>query len=237
MSVQLENISKQLSDSNHRLQLQEARFDRLEKMLSDMQSENTDLKEQLKSSDEVINQLKERVNAVEQHNRANSIRIFNLPINGDNKNPDLVSQQLYNTVLLPILQGAVSKGRIPSVPTCSELIEIAHILPGKSDNKPIICRLFSRNIRTIIMQLKKEFAPRATAEHGSNRPAPLLYPIYEDITRDTFRLMRAISSREEVLSCWSAGGTLRFRLRESDDIHRVTSIYDAVERIIELASE
>ena len=47
-------------------------------------------------------------------------------------------QAVYDHLILPILEGAKSKGDILHVPDCETLLETAHILPGSADGpKPV----------------------------------------------------------------------------------------------------
>ena len=239
---QLGAISAQLETVLAKLSIQEDKMDNVEKMLAATQAENVVLREELRNKDAEVTQLKNRLNSVEQHNRANSIRIFNLKIDGDTNDNDNVARQLYVSALLPILEGARSKGRLRTIPDYDDLIEVAHILPTKADKtNPIICRLYKRGMRTLLMQHKKEFAPRvrSSATAGSTRPPPFIYPIHEDMTRDSFQLMRAMNAHNDVLACWSAGGQLRFRLQDEGDtrIHRIFSVYESVNKIITNAKQ
>ena len=123
---------------------------------------------------------------------------------------------------------------LPSLPPAEKLIVSAHILPGKEDTfKPILVRLNSAHSRTIIMMNKKAFAPREGSRNSAS-PARLQYPIYEDMTRDAFRVMRAISAHTSVQSCWCAGGQLRFRLIDSDAVKKVADIYRNIEDILKM---
>jgi hypothetical protein len=233
LSAQLDLISSQLQHANKRLDEQEARFSKLEKMLTASHEENSSLKEIILNKDSEIKQLKVKLNDVEQHQRSFCVRIFGMHLDGDERDNSNVAHQVYQNLLLPILNGAQSKGRIDSIPSVNQLLETAHILPGKADKaKPIICRFYNRFYRTIILQLRKEFAPRAPAR-GNSRHEPYLYPMYEDVTGDTFRMMRALSSNERVKACWSSGGQLRVKLVDSEIIHRVKCVYDTVEAILE----
>ena len=234
LAAKLDEISSQLGVANQRLDDQAIRFDKLEKMFAASQLENQALKTALLNKDDEIHQLKVKVNMVEQHNRSSCICLFNLDIAGDDRDPAVVADQVYNRVLLPILTGAASIGKISHIPSAEKLILSAHILPGK-DNKasPILVRLNNAHSRTILMMHKRAFAPRAS---GSSNSTPgqvrLLYPIYEDMTRDAFRLMRALSAHVDVQSCWCAGGQLRYKLAGSDTIKKVADIYVSVENIL-----
>jgi hypothetical protein len=190
------------------------------------------MKEQLLNKDNEIKILKTKVNDVEMHQRSFNIRVFNMELDGDNNNNRNVKQQVYDKLLRPVLDGAVTKGRLDNIPTAEQLLETAHILPGKDGKtKPIICRFYDRFYRTVFLQLRKEFAPRAKAMPPSGTAA-YLYPAYEDMSSDMFKKMREMNNHANVKSCWAAGGYLRFKLEDNDTIYRVHCIYDPVEKIV-----
>ena len=105
----------------------------------------------------------------------------------------------------------------------------------------IIARFYTRNIRSLIFQLKKEFSPRlpsalplpAVQQPGS-RPSlgKLAYPIFEDLTRDNFTKMRELADHPSVLSSWTVAGNLRYRLKNETTVRRVKSVFDSVEAIL-----
>ena len=233
LSAKLDDISNQLAFANKRLDDQADRFDKLEKLLADSQRENQALKTALLNKDDEVHQLKIKLNMVEQHSRSTCIRIFNLDISGDDRDPVVIIDNVYNRVLMPILIGAVETKKMAALPPSDKLILSAHILPGKENKaKPILVRLCNSHARTIIMMNKKAFAPSAPIASNSSGPARQLYPIFEDMTRDSFRTMRAISAHASVQSCWCAGGQLRYRLIDSDTIKKVSDIYCSIEDII-----
>ena len=246
LSAQLDSISKQLSANNEqlaaanrRLDDQADRFVKLEGLLASSQRENAALKVELRIKDDQILEMKTRINAVEQHSRSSCIRIFKLAIDGDERDPVQVAEQVYDTVIAPILQGAVNLKKLRYLPKLEQCIVTAHILPSKDGKtKPILVRLVNAHMRSLIIQLKKDYAPKslATSPSGSisTKPPPQLYPIFEDMTRDAFQLMRALSSHEKVHSSWCYGGQLRFRLVDSETVLTVKSIYDTVEKIINM---
>ncbi len=220
-SNQLESILEQLKAVNDRLAEQDTKFS---KLLADVTKENAELKKQNEKQQETIDTLQEKVNALEQRNRASSIRVFNLPLSGDTTNNDNVADQLFGKLLKPILKGALDRGRLNSFPTRDEVIEVAHILPSKSNTSSILCRLKKPLYHQLILQHKKDFAPRAPGK--DDRPGQLLYPIYEDATRDTFLLMKKLAADSRVLASWISGGSIRFRLHSNPDtINRVRLIY------------
>jgi hypothetical protein len=206
----LDSITKKLSN--------------MEAMLSSMQAENKALKETINKQDTTILELRERVNNLEQHGRSFSVRVNNLPLEAnEERDPPAVIKKVYNSVFLPILQGAAAQQAISAVPSCYEMIEMAHPLPGRGDKpKPIIVRFFNRNLKALLFRHRKEYA--AKSEQSGQRTR-FLYPFHDDLTRDSFAKMKQMQSDPRVNACWSTGGSLRYRLNDCNIIRRVPSVY------------
>ena len=219
---------------------------RLESLVTELKIENTSLRAELQERDKEILTLRSHLNNVDQYNRSWSIRIFNLPIPpADSRNNFKVAQFTYDTVLRPILDGAVLAGEIAEVPPCHRLLERGHILPGAGD-KPgsVIARFLHRDYRQLIFRYKRDFQPREAisgqlSTRSTNRPGSkpvgrFLYPIHEDLTKATFSKMRALSAHTTVQSAWSHNGSIRYTLvgDSANTIHRVLNVYDSVESIL-----
>jgi hypothetical protein len=170
-------------------------------------------------------ELQDKLNNLEQHRRSFSVRVNNLPLDGaEEKDPPAVIKKVFDKVFLPILQGAASKQAISQVPSCYEMIEMAHPLPARGTGpKLIIVRFFNRNIKSLLFKHRKEFATK----DGSPRPR-YLHPFFDDLTKDTFIKMKKLQDDPRVDSCWAAapaGGNLRYKLMNSDVVKRVSSVY------------
>jgi hypothetical protein len=224
-----------------------SRFDKLEKLWNDTKLENKALKEALQEKERELVNIRERMNDQEQYHRSWSIRVLNLQIpKEDATDPTKVMQILYDTILMPIFLGAIEQGLLKSIPPLHQVLETAHILPAKPNTiNPIIARFFSRNIRALIFRLKKDYAPRQdppaqpnTRRTASHHPQELRgkykYLIFEDLTRLTFNKMRAISQREEVESCWSVSGQLKFKLKNDQTVRKVKSIFSNIDDILNI---
>jgi hypothetical protein len=114
------------------------------------------------------NALENRIIQLEQHHRSWSARALNIPLSKEEETDNTaVANKVYNLLLLPILKGAVDKKLLQYIPTVDQLLETAHILPGKEgEPKPIIMRFYSRNIKEAIFKLKKFYAPREERASG-----------------------------------------------------------------------
>jgi hypothetical protein len=209
----------------------ESKLGHLESMLAATQAENRELKEVVIKQDAKIMSLQDRLNNFEQHGRSFSVRVHNLPLDGiDEREPPAVMKKVYDAVFLPILQGAVSNKAISHIPSCYEIIEMAHPLPGnQTGTKPVIVRFFNRNIKSLLFRHRKEFAEKI--EQAGLRPK-YKYPFVDDLTRDNYAKMKQLQGDARVHSCWSAGGTLRYKLVGSDAIKRVQSVYMTNDEIL-----
>ncbi len=240
----VENISKQLSN--------------MEVKLNHLVGENKQLKEEIAAKNTTIEELKsgytrleERLNTQEQYNRSWSVRVLNIPLTADEeKNPSAIINKVYDLAFKPVLQGAVESGELLHLPTADELLEIAHVLPGKEgSNKPIITRFYNRYLRSVCLRHKREHATRTTrrrtgaeglgggsesggAGAGREERGWIAFPFFEDLTRANFAKMRSLSGDTRVQSCWSVNGTIRFKLADSSVIKKVTSIFQSNDDII-----
>ena len=175
-----------------------------------------------------ILELKNSLNDREQYARSWSMRCLNIPVPSDKEtNTRIVMQCVYDSLLSPILEGAKAAGTIPSVPGCEELLETAHILPGKAGHKPSICRFFSRYWRNLVFRNRKAFAPKETGRQGRMR-----YPFFEDLTKANFKMLAGLKLQEDVVAAWTVNGSIRFRVKDNDKVFRVSSINETMEDIV-----
>ncbi len=115
-----------------------------------------------------------KLNNMEQHNRSWSIRVSGIQINEEEETDSrAVKEHLYSQLLRPILEGAMEMGDLTELPTASQVLEHAHVLPSRDRTKPkpVICRFFSREIRSLVFRHKRAFAPRVSSPTTSkDRP-------------------------------------------------------------------
>jgi hypothetical protein len=233
LKVQLSASTSTISDLSRRLET-------IEGLLHTTQKENADLKSDLSNSYDEVKSLKTKLNNLEQHHRSWSIRVVGVKIpTADETDNEAVKNHLYAKLIRPILAGAVQKGLLAAIPSAEEVLERAHILPTKKQGpKPIIARFYCREIRALVFKIRKEFAPKETApatrsQGNDERPKTrYLYQVYDDLTRANFHKMRAISNDDRVDQCWAVNGQLKLRLKDSQEIIRVNSIYDSLEDIL-----
>jgi hypothetical protein len=194
--------------------------------------ENAELKKMVTAKDEEIEGLKLHINNLEQHNRAWSVRIMGLPLSPtEEKSSALVRDKLYKSVILPILEGAVTEGDLPQAPKSAEtVIEMAHPLRAKDGAiKPIIARFFSREVRSLVFRHKKAYAPKVADGPTRGR---YRYSVFEDLTALTFSKMRALAADARVAASWTARGQIRYRLVDDPTVKKVNNILDPVSKIL-----
>jgi hypothetical protein len=235
-----------------------AKLSTMEELLNTSLEENKQLKTELEAKNKIIGDMSCKINVLEfglnkadQYQRSWSVRVANIPLTPDEESdPNVVKKRVYELALRPILEGALEKGLIQSIPDADSLLEVAHILPAKAGTaKPVITRFYNRNLRAICLRLRKEHAPRTRGEglgggpgsgragagarvDGPNGRGRYSFPVYEDLTRANFAKMRELSTHEKVQSCWTINGQLRFKLHNSPNIHRVTSVFEPTEQIL-----
>ena len=235
-SDQMEMILARLDAISERLESVENLLTAAQAENAELKATNTELHKSILEKNSIINSLQLKQNALEQYNRSWPIRLSGVPIPAEeSSDPVKVMHHVYDKALLPILRGAVTNGLLPSVPPCEQLLETAHILPAKNDGrpKPIIARYFSRNLRSLVFRLKREFAPKTTPSN-SNSPR-LKYPFYEDLTKLNFNLLRALADDSRTGPVWSINGVIKYKLANGTEVRRVASALDSVDDILRSA--
>ena len=179
-------------------------------LVESLSEENKELRRELKEKDKqledmqtTITDMQVRQNNLEQHHRGWGARVLNLPVTEEEEaDPEVMIEKVYQLALRPILEGAHQAGMIKSIPDADQVLEIAHVLPGKPDQpKPIIMRFYNRNLRNLIFRFKRDFAPRernmsgsgggrsggaarsGNDRSGTERPGRFKYPLYDDLTK------------------------------------------------------
>jgi hypothetical protein len=233
---------KNLNDKVSSLVSVPAKLNKLESLITELSNENKQLRKEIEGRDSTIYQLQNKLNHLEQHHRGWSIRIHNLQLQaGTEVDPRKVMETVHAKLITPILNGALSKGAISTIPMASQILETAHPLPAKSGQaRPIIVRFRSRYDRDLMFQFKKEFAPREDTPGGVARGASsdqrlprLLFPFYEDLTGDTYKKLRELARDDRVAGCWTVGGNIRLKkTSDPSSVLRVKSIYDSNDSIL-----
>jgi len=233
MSVQLTKVDKI-----------EAEVKDLKTLMVALREENKELKQQVKEKDLVIEDmsksvagLEEKLNSVEQHHRSWGARVLNIQVtDAEAADPAMMINRVFDLALRPMLEGAVRAGKLEAVPAASQVLEVAHVLPGRPGQpRPIIMRFFSRNIRSLCFQYKRDCAPKEIGRPGREgevRLGRFLYPLYDDLTKPTLHKMKAISQDERVSACWTVNGRIHFKLRDSEAVRKVVSIQDPLDVIL-----
>jgi len=214
------------------------KIDQLQTQLSNIVSENTKLKEENKTLQEkvekqenIISELRTGLDGVERHQRSWSVRVLNIPLTKDEeRDPSLTMQKVYDLLLYPILVGAREEGALRQIPECEQLLETAHVLPGRPGAaRPVIVRFNKRAYKSICFRFRRTYAPTTTIRGDKERQ---LYPFFDDLTRAAAAKMAEIQADSSVQACWSINGQLRFKMNNSDQVRRVRSVYDSLETIL-----
>jgi hypothetical protein len=206
-----------------------AKQDKQETATNELKAQLAEVTQQNKNMTRTISQQGERINTCEQALRANSIRILGLPVTRDSSNSEVISS-VFSNILLPVLEAAKACGEIDTYPSQRFLIESAFTIPSKNMlSSPVIVKLASSSIKSLIFQFKKEALP-STSEPGASRQRPK-YGIYEDLTPANLAQFRSIAEDPRSTAVWTFNGQIKFRVKDSETIYRVRSLGDTVDSI------
>jgi hypothetical protein len=185
-----------------------------------------------------VKHLKEIVNSNEQQKKSLSLRLLGLPpseeeLNGPDANA-ATAKLAYEKIIRPILTSAKAKGKIASVPSLANTISKAFRTAKLSTSSPnvtppIIITVISQNVKIAILTNKKGNIPVPSPPSTGPRIS-----LNEDLTADTFSLLKSLREDKRVGRVWSVDGNLKYILANDSEnvIHRVKSIYDTVDMIL-----
>jgi len=203
----------------------------IESALHDLKLENTHLREDLVKKEKEIRSLSEQVNRLDQASRSSSVRIIGLPISATTPAAD-VYKIVFNEVIHPVFEAAKKAGELPNTTFAPHfLINNAFAIPAKKGTScPVILTLSSQFVRDLIFRHKKSALP-STHDPVLKRDRPK-YLVFEDLSPANFQQLRTIAAdKDRVKSVWSFGGQLRFKLHNSETVHKVKSLADTVDSI------
>ena len=195
--------------------------------------DNETMKAEIAKRDTKIQQLTDQVNRMDQASRSSSLRILGLNVTTQTPTPQLV-ETVYNEILVPILEAAKTNGDLPPQTVLPPHFLIVNVfaIPAKkaSQSCPVILKLNSELIRSLVFKYKKNSLPTAT-DLSSNRVRNK-YSIFEDLAPATHAVFRTFSEDIRVKSAWSFCGQIRFKTHDSETVHKVKTLTDTFESIV-----
>ena len=161
-----------------------SKFDRLDGKVTALQTISDTHGQAIADLQREVIDLKEAGNARDQASRGCVVRVFNIPVSVDESadNNKVLAGKVYDRVLKPVLAAAKAKGDISVLPQATTVIEDCFRTRAKGGVAPIIVKLSSSKLKTIIMRNKKENIPAPSrAEAAAGVLAPF---VVEDLTQD-----------------------------------------------------
>ena len=215
------------------------KIDGLETTIKELKTEITTLREGMSAvitdnnnKEETINQLKDQLNRCDQTIRSSSLRIVGLPISASTQ-PSEIPSLVYKHIIRPCMEAAIAKGDLPptAFPTSHFLIENSFSIPTKKGTStPVIVKLSSSYVRSLIFKYKKEALPK-TRDPATNKER-CAFAVFEDLSPANYTLLRSFADDERVKGAWSYNGQIKFKLHDGETIYRAKSLLDTVDSII-----
>jgi len=214
--------------------------------LSTVKAELTTVKERvfevegdLKSAYSEIFNLKDKVNYMEQRERALTVRIFGVPLSPDEKDSlepaKAAAKTAYDRVLKPILAAAKDKAILPTIPVIANIITEAYRIKSRNPSSikptPIVVKLVSPNIKAAIFRCRRDAMPQpspAETEAGLRR-----FHLAEDLTSSTYDFLMQLREHPKTERAWTTDGQVRFTKKgdSSGFVHKVKCIFDNIDSL------
>jgi prefoldin subunit 5 len=224
---------KKIEDIDQTVKSLDTTVKSLDVTVKSLVTENASLREDITKRDDQIRQLSDQVNRLEQATRSSSLRILGLPVT--TQTPiSKIHETVYNEILLPTLEAAKQNGDIPTQAILPSHFLIVNVfaIPSKktSDSSPVILKLHSEFIRSLVFKYKKSALPTIT-DISSNRVRNK-YSIFEDLAPATHATFRSLSDDIRIKSVWSYSGQIRFKTHECETVYKVKSLTDSYDTLV-----
>ena len=207
------------------------------KEVTDLKARVATVEADVKNAYGEIFTLKETVNRFEQRDKALVIRIFGLPLSGDEKDgPDpakAAAKNAYDRILRPILTHAKEKAIIPSLPGLDKVVTEAFRVRSRTSNitkpPPIVVKLTSSAIKIAIFRAKRDSLPQPSQvemDAGLRR-----FHLAEDLTSATFNFLFDLRAHAKVERAWTVDGEIRYTKKDDSTnyVYKVKSIFDGID--------
>jgi hypothetical protein len=188
--------------------------------------------------------LKQQLNARDQENRANVLRLTGFPYVKEEKgNRSVLQKAVFDRILKPILDAAVSNGQI-APPTKQLEFDCFRVgrwppprVPGSAaaelyvNPPPIVIKFADLDLRTTVLRNKRLNMPKPSEEE--RRLGVKGFFLVEDLTAPTFKALRAMQNHQDVEKAWTVGGKIKFTTKEDKKtIQTVSSVFEDVDSMI-----
>lgn len=217
------------------------KVNKFDKLFAEQNAKIVTLEKEVTSLKSEVLTLQNTVNAREQEARLLNLRVSGLVFTEDEKgNPATLNKLVYDRVLQPILNLAKSNKLIERIPSITNTITSAHrtraasALTGTALPPPVIVRIASEQVRLAILQSKRRGTPPPLANEADLGIRSI--SVQEDLTPQTYKLLRELKRADEVTGAWTIAGRIRFKLSGSDKVHFVRSVFERTDAIISAAS-
>jgi hypothetical protein len=224
---------KKIEDIDSTVKSLDSTVKSLDETVKTLVTENISLKEDIAKRDDQIRQLSEQVNRLDQAARSSSLRILGLPLTTQTPIAK-IHETVYNEILLPTLEAAKQNGDISPQAILPPHFLIVNVFanPSKkaSDSSPVILKLRSEYIRSLVFKYKKTALPTIT-DISSNRVRNK-YSIFKDLAPATHATFRSFAEDIRVKSAWSYSGQIRFKTHDSDTVYKVKFLTDTFDTLV-----
>jgi hypothetical protein len=210
MSDSTPSVQEQLTLVISMLKEQGEALNESSKLLADNQAKVSVLKNKvtvlestvLKLEADVLS-LKEPANVSKQQHKHCSLRVHGLSVTDEELaatyGGKTLANKLYDGILKPILNAAIAKGYISSVPHCANPIEECYRAgrPSKTGNSvPIVVKVANKHLRLAIFKNKSTSTPQPLDNKKSDHIKQ--FSVVEELTGPSFRLLMMLQVNDSV---------------------------------------
>lgn len=237
--AKVDSLQETLDETRALLSEAVKRIDALEAKVKTADESLLAVNKKLADHEKTILNLRNEMNTREQQGKLNAIRLHNFPVQTDESATTdggmALSKLVFNRVLKPVLEAAITAGAIDAISTAKIITKIYRAgksLPPPARSPPLVIVFADPTIRLAILRYKRTNIPKPnTTERDAGVKK---FVITEDLTSATHRLFKELQGREEIEKIWTSGGVIHFTKVGDNSVKKARAVFQPLAQILAL---
>ena len=198
-----------MSKANAAVNALSEQISKLQESITSMDKKLSSIDAKLDTTQSSVQSVKLHVNNLEQNQQQSCVRIYGLELPTNINNSPISTAKFVYESLRPILEVALKENTLPSIPSCFDLIDTAHLLPAKADKVPAIYVRFRSKLYCLAIMLSKGKYFKETVEKK--------FSITDDLTRVNAKLLKSFTERNDAAAAWFRINKVCYKLKSDPE--------------------
>ena len=174
-----------------------------------------------------LRSVKNTLNVREQQLRSAQVRVFNATV---------LTAQIYDRILRPLLSAAKTAGDLGSVPQVQNVVETCYRAFVQEEPEegqpppPVVIRFTNKQLKIAVLKQRRQSMP--VPSEGEQKKGIKRFLIVEDLTPPAHKLLKAMQADPRTDKVWSVNGQIHYSIPGKSGFKKVRSVFDSIDQIL-----